>query len=318
MRKSLHVVLVILSLLLVSCGPAATPGVSPQAQSGEVFLVALPRIVIDIDEAGDISVLGIKVADIGRFTGRDLSSVKVDKAIVDRMVAGKLQHVEIRQMGDRLAPFVNGKPLPHIAWTDEALQQTADVLALLNVPNANVLKSVLPIVRRLGLDVVVRFPRGAAAEIPMVDLANPPAPAAPAAAQAPSVLARFEIKYDARGVPAILGITAEQLAALGISLPVALDPSMIQKLQTQNIQNMEINGKASGLTVYVNGNPLPSLVWDQQTLTNAVDLYSQMDPSSPYGELIKMAVPVISNPDVAVLVHFPAAAGQAAVPAKMH
>jgi len=79
-----------------------------------------------------------------------------------------------------------------------------------------------------------------------------------------------------------------------------------------------VRGKTDGLFVYVNGNPLPNLVWDNNLLSSAADLYAQMNPASPYIELAKVLLPSIDNADIAILVHFPLAAGATPIPAQMH
>jgi hypothetical protein len=316
MRKPLWLVLLIVTLLVASCGPAVQPSGNPQTKSGEVFVIALPRIVVDVDQQGNLSIGSLALADLATLLGQNPAAFKIDKSYVDRVLAAGIQNVELRQTGDRLAPFVNAKPLPYIAWTDESLQQAADLAGIFNVSGTNLLRQGLPILRRLGLDVAVRFPRGSSAEIPLADLTT--TSSGSATNEPASVVAHFEIKYDNQGIPAILGISAADLAALGLSLPLGLEPSLIQKLQAQNIQNIELNVKSSGLTIYANGNPLPGLAWDPATLANAVDLYSGMEQTSPYPQLLKMAMPIISNPDVAILVHFPLAAGAQPIPAKMH
>jgi|YNPNPStandDraft_1061719.scaffolds.fasta_scaffold04410_7 hypothetical protein len=318
MRKSLWVLFVIVSLLVAACGPATVPATPPETETGEVFQIALPRVIIDFDAEGVPSVWGMKVADVGRLLNMDLSMLRIDKFYVDWMTAANVQHIDLRYTGAGVALLVNGKMLPHLAMTDEALSSAIDFAKLFNVQGTDLLKKLIPIVRRLGLDITVRFPKQAgAAEIPFasdeVALATAQPEEGPAAA-----IARFEIKYDANGVPAILGISAQDLLALGINLPVALHPTTLATLQYYNIQHMELRGKPDGLYVYVNGSPLPNIVWDNDMLINAADIYAQTNPASPYIELAKTLVPTVDNIDLDILVHFPLAAGATPIPAQMH
>ena len=316
MRKTPWVLMVIVALLLVACGGAVQPSAPAQTQSGETFMLALPRIVIDIDENGSPSILGIKLADIGSLTGQDLSGVRLDKAYVDQLMAAGIQYVEVRLTGDGVELLANGMLLPHISWTDQSLDTATNLAALANVQNLQTIRNLLPVVRRLGLDVAVRFPRAAGvAEIPLGPAQASPAPAA-TTGQPASVVARLEVKYDQNGVPAILGISASDLAALGINVPLALSPSAVQMFQAQNIQNVEIATKPDGLFVFVNGNPLPNLTWNEEMLNNLVTLYTQYDPSTPFAEVLKGAGPFLQNADIAILMHFPLAPGAEAIPAK--
>jgi hypothetical protein len=130
----------------------------------------------------------------------------------------------------------------------------------------------------------------------------------------------FEVKYDANGVPAILGISADELNARGIRLGnYVLAPSAIQSLQAANVQSVELRGKEDGLYVYLNGDPLPNLVWDNTFLANAADVYGQMnDQSNAYVQAVKQLLPMVNKADLGVLIHFPVATTQQPIAVKMH
>jgi len=318
MRKTVWVLFVISALLLAACGPAMQPASGPETETGEVFMIALPRIVIDFDEVGNPSILGLKVADAGRLLGQDLSGMRLNKYYVDWMSAANVQHIELRQTGNGIAFLVNGKLMPLVALSDASLQQAPDFAALFNVQGTEMIKKFMPIVRRLGLDITLRFPKRAdVEEIPLATDEAAMAVAAPEDVPASAII-RFEVKYDDQGVPSILGISAQDLLAMGLNLPVALHPGSLRTMQAQNVQHLEVRGKTDGLFVYVNGNPLPNLVWDNNLLSSAADLYAQMNPASPYIELAKVLLPSIDNADIAILVHFPLAAGATPIPAQMH
>jgi hypothetical protein len=123
-------------------------------------------------------------------------------------------------------------------------------------------------------------------------------------------------------VPGILGITAADLAQMGVGLPLALDKSYLQILQNANIQTIELRGKQDGLYVYMNNDPLPNIVWDETFLNNAADAWVQLNPGAEQVPglvpAVKMAVPLISKADIDIMVHFPVAAGQKPLAVKMH
>lgn len=318
MQKTLWVLLLAGSLLLAGCGPAVQPTAAPETPGGEVFMLALPRLEITFDEVGDPSIMGLSLGQIGTWLNQDLSGMRLNKYYVDWMTAANIQHIEMRAIGDGIALFVNGKPMPHLAWDDASLEQANNIAALFNVPSTNVIKKFLPLARRLGLDIVLHFPlRSDAEAIPLADSGAAMLAAKPEEGPASAVI-HFEVKYDERGVPAILGISAEDLLDLGISVPVVLAPEALHTLQANNIQHMELRGKPDGLYIYVNGNLLPNLVWDNNFLSNAADVYAQMNPASPYIDLVKQFLPMVDNADVAIMVHFPLAAGATPIPAKIH
>jgi sulfur carrier protein ThiS len=316
MRKTVLVLLTIAGLILAGCGPAVIPQ-NTQTESGEQFVLALPQLVIDFDAAGNPSIMGMDLAAAGAMIGQDLSGMSLNNIyvapgikLVDSLMAANVQTIELRQTGDGVAVLVNGKPLPHIAWTDESLKQMTDVAAMFNVQGLDLLKKVLPIVRRLGVNVVLRFPPQPGAEV--IALTDPTVPLpTPQANDGPdSIVAHMEVKYDGQGVPSILGISARDLQAMGLNLPLALAPSVIQSLQANNIKTMELRSKPDGIFVYANDVALPNLSWDNTMLLNAADLYGQMNPTSPYVAAVKQFLPAINNVNIDLLLHFPTADGQ--------
>jgi len=217
---------------------------------------------------------------------------------------------------------VNGMMMPHLVWKNGELQAAGEMARLVGGPQgaavADMLQKLAPILQRLGLSVVVEFPVAegteeialATDEVVMADPATPSGPA--------SAVMQFEVKYDDQGVPSIMGISAQDLAALGINAPLALAPAAIQQAQANNIQNLEVRSKGDGLYAYVNGVQLPALAWDEQMLSDAVDVYGRMNNIPPtYLDVIKQFLPMLSRTDVAVMVHLPIAEGQEAIPAKM-
>lgn len=319
MRKSVLAVLLIIGILVAGCGPAMVPTAAPQTESGETFVIALPRVVVTFDADGKPGVEDLALEDIAATLGMpiDLSVYRIDPFYVNWMTTTGIQHIELRQTGNSLALLVNGIPMPHVNWSDASLTQTADLAPMFNL-QGDILKKFVPMVTRLGVAVVLKFPAdGAAIPYASDEVA---ATAAMPASDPTAALAHFEIKYSDQGVPAILGISAQDLQAMGINAPLALAPSYIAMLQANNVQNLQLKSKNDGLYVYVNGIGLPNVVWDKTMLGSATEVWAQMNPgvASNYVELINEFAPLISNADVSVMVHFPVAAGATAIPAVMH
>jgi hypothetical protein len=207
--------------------------------------------------------------------------------------------------------------MPHVGWSDASLNGASEFVKLFNI-DGDLVKKFTPIVSRLGVAVALQFPvRADVQAIPLA--ADEVALAAPQPEDVPpSVVVRFEVRYNAQGIPAILGISAQDLLAWGINMPVALQMETLTALQARNVQHMELRSKADGLTLYVNGNALPNIVWDNQMLSDAAEVYAQTNPASPYIDVVKQWVPFVDNLDIGILVHFPLAAGAQPIPAKMH
>ncbi len=317
LRKS-WVLLLVLVLVLVGCGKPVEPPEPSTTQSGEVFQIALPRIVIDVDNAGNPSVLGLGPAVL-KGMGVDLAGMQVPVTTVEQMANANVQHIEIASVGDRLVFLVNGEPMPHLGWNADSLQQGLHLADVLGVQNAELYKKLLPLVTRLGLNIVLRFPTpSGAAEVPLSEPGAAKKTTITPTTEAASLIAKFEVKFDENGVPGIMGISGNDLAALGAGAIGGLSPDMIAKLQAGNIQNMELSMKPDGLHIYVNGESLPVAMWDTALLKNVVDVYSQLSPEAALLPVIQAFLPYLDRADVGILLHFPAAAGQEPIPAKMH
>ncbi len=131
MRKAVWVpVVLVIVLLLSGCGAAQPPTTS--SQGGGTFMLALPRVVVDLDQNGNPGVFGLNAAQIGAFLGSDLAAMKVDPKMVKQMMDTNVQHIEMRQVGDALVLLVNGKPMPHIGWSDQTLQTAMSVAGALD------------------------------------------------------------------------------------------------------------------------------------------------------------------------------------------
>jgi len=308
-------------LTLAACGPAMLPTTSPKTESGDTFLLALPRLEIEFDKEGNPMVLGMKLADVGVLLNQDLSGIRLDPGLVAWMTNADIQHIEMRQTGDGVALMVNAKRMPHISWDDKSLAQAIDLVLALDPANESLyttIRKLLPIVSRLGLDVVLRFPlQPTAKPLPLADPADVMAKANPSKDPA-SFIFKFDVRYDAQGVPSILGITGYDLAALGLPLPLALDPTMRENLQSKNIQFLELRTTPIGLYVYVNNNPLPSFTWDKQMLKNVAEIYTQMNPGSPIIPTVNQILPMLDTLDIGIMVYFPLAPDAKPIQAQTH
>jgi len=313
MRRLLLVVLA-LSLLAAGCsGPAVPSPRSAIEDLGEKFQISLPRLTVDIDADGTPSILGISPAILS-LVGVDTEAFKFPAETVARLSEANIQHIEIAVVDGGLRIWVNGEALPFVQTDQDSLQRAVQLMGALDVGPASTLERLLPVLTRLGLDVVLRFPaQPGAAQIPLTTVGEARQPDLTPLAEPASLVARFEVKYDEEGNPSVMGIDAGQ--AIG----QVLSPELIQKLQAENIQTLEIRNKPDGLTIYINGEPLPTLKWDTELLGNATDLLTGYLPSdSALLPLLQAFLPTIDRADIDILVHLPLAPGREPLPAMMH
>ncbi len=322
MRKPIVVLLAIASLILAGCGPAIMPSAAPKTADGEQFVVALPRIVLAFDANGKPGVEGLPVEQIANSLGYplDLSAYRIDPNYINWMTSSNIQHIEIRQTGSGLALVANGLLMPSVKWQDGSLEATAGLVRMLGPQNeqlANLLQKLAPIVQRLGLSIVLKFPlQAGAAEIPLASENIVMATPVPTSGE-PSAIMQFEVKYDDQGVPSIMGISARDLAAANINAPLALAPYAIQQAQASNIQYLQLRSKGDGLYIYLNGTSLPAVTWDKTSLSNTLDVVQKLYAVYPIDwNLIRQFVPLLSNTDISILINLPLAPGATPIPIK--
>lgn len=319
MKRNLWLTLIILLVLMTSCsGQPTVPADAPAPGTGEIFQIALPRLVIDLDRDGVPSILGISPTILKAFNV-DVSGMAVPADTVNTMMEANIQHIELAAVGDRLVIMVNGKPMPQLGWSEASLQRALKLAGVFDVQNTETISKLMPWVTRLGLNIVMRFPRDGAAEIPLSTPGAAKALTISPLTDPPSLITKFEIRFDADGTAGILGVTTRDLGNLlgGASIG-GLDPQTLLKLQGGNIQHMELRNRPDGLHLYSNGEPLPTLIWDTQLLSNLVEVYGQLDPQGALKPLIDVLVPTMDRADIGLLMHFPLAPDAQAIPAQMH
>ncbi len=317
MKRTSWVSLLLLVVLLAACGgPAVQPSTGATRGGEGVFQIALPRLVIDVDSQGNPSIMNMSPALLKAF-GVDTSGFQVPPQLVETLTKADIQHIEIASVGDRLVLFANGQPLPHLGWTQESLNQALKLATALNVQNAEMLNKLLPLITRLGLDVVLRFPvQSGAAAIPMTEAGAAKSLQVSPSTDAASIIARLEITFDENGAPGLMGLSAQDL--MGVASLPQLSPDLIQKLQGGNIQHLELRTKPDGTYIYANDAVLPTLIWDTKLLANLVAVYAKVAPDNSLLPLIQNIVPYLDRADVDIMLHFPVAAGAAPLPVKMH
>jgi hypothetical protein len=288
-------------LLLGACGAATVPATDETTDSGQRFLISLPRLVVDVAEEGHPSVNGLSSDAVNAvLPGAPLPDFSVNPFYVDWMTNTSIQHLEFASTDDGVFIFANGEPLPYLAWDGDSLANLGTMAGIANLPYGNLITKLIPIVQRTGLNIVLRFPtQEGAEEIAIRDPSIAPEAMQPATEEtAPSFVTRIDVNYDANGVPTIAGINSRDLAEAGVFLPIELTPQTLQQLKSNDVKELRFVTGPKGVFVTVNGEALPQIAWNSSLLSNSADLYAQMNPDSPYIALAKLLLPELANLDV--------------------
>ncbi len=307
-------------LLLTACGAEPTQ----VAEQDGGFLLALPRVTIQIDEQGVPSVAGmspemLKTATFGQV---DLTGVKLPQEYIDWFMRTNVQHIELVHKDDGLFMFVNGQPLPHVGWTGDKLSsmsEMAGAVGLLDQRTAKVLSILVPFAQRMGLDLAVKFPVAPGNEEIALRDPKQPIPEAPSAEESAMAKVRAQLKYDDNGVPTILSVSTRDLEdAFGVSMrSMELPADSVKMMEDRGIQHITVRAMPNGLFVWVNDAEMPGFVWSNDFLKNAASLYGQMyytDEYAPVRQAVSMLLPLLNKVDAEVVLLFPLPNGVKAIP----
>ncbi|MCD6290122.1 MAG: hypothetical protein J7M34_06420 [Anaerolineae bacterium] len=324
LRQSLIWVLVLSLLVTFSTagGALAAPPAAPLAQGEEpAFRLELPRIVVTVDEDGYPSVFGLSVKDIQNMTGMDMSMARVPANIMQMAAQAKIQHFEVAINDKGLFLFANGKPLPYIAWDQESLKDLVDALQAFQVQNAALIGRFVPFLPYIGISLAVQFPlpEGETAvpmrdpkDLSLVDIKT----ARGEVTGGPSVIFHAVVDVDEEGVPSIMGVSVRQIEQeTGMNLSSARVPTnLMAQLSAGGIQHVQLKTWPDGLYLYLNGKPLPRLVWDSAHLATLSKILPGLLAGQPWAPLAGKVAGGLQTADVQVTVRFPVPSGAKELP----
>jgi len=121
------------------------------------------------------------------------------------------------------------------------------------------------------------------------------------------------IDFDSNGVASIGGVPAADMgASVGVDLStLSLSPDWVNYFSMTDIQHLQINNAVGGLTILVNGQPIPSLEWDQNSLVATAGALQSLGIALP---VLDKVLPLVQQLGIGVIVRFPVQAGAAVIP----
>lgn len=122
------------------------------------------------------------------------------------------------------------------------------------------------------------------------------------------------IDIDAEGLPSVGNVPLAQLGASfapGMLDTVVVPAEMVSLMTASNIQHIQIDNAPSGLLLLINGQPIPSIRWDGQILSDTGGLIAYLGAGTA---VLEKMLPVLANLGIGVIVRFPVADGTAAIP----
>jgi hypothetical protein len=127
-------------------------------------------------------------------------------------------------------------------------------------------------------------------------------------------LPRIVVTIDQEGFPSAFGLSVADIQRMtGMDLSMARLPADTMQLIAQaGLQHFELVINGQGLFLFANGNPLPYLSWDQESLTNLASALQAFQV--PNAGLIGQLVPFLQYISIPLVLQFPVPEGATAVP----
>jgi hypothetical protein len=122
------------------------------------------------------------------------------------------------------------------------------------------------------------------------------------------------IDYDAAGEPSVGGIPLSQFSGIippEVADQLVLGPDMVSQLQGYNIQNLQVNNRTDGLDILVNGLEVPSVSWDDESLSSLMAVAGVVSPEMA---ALEDLLPMLTNLGFAAVLRLPAAEGAEVAP----
>ena len=112
------------------------------------------------DEEGAPSMFGLSAKDLQTLTGMDLTALYMDEATLNLLTSSNIQHIALEMAPDGLFVYVNGMTLPHLAWDEQILANTADLYAQMNPdsPFTEFVRQILSLLTTSDVNIIAKFP----------------------------------------------------------------------------------------------------------------------------------------------------------------
>lgn len=316
-RLLLILALLLVVVLITGCGAAAEEDVAKPL---------LPRLEVSFDDQGFPTVLGIPLGMVSNLVGMDISGITLPAELVQQLQDANIQHIELVMTEPALYFFVNGQPLPYLSMDEESWETLGQVAELLGVPVWDTIQTVREnFLSRIGVQLALKFPlQPGAAEIPLREegqIVEVDVDEARAAAGTPALAFQTAISADADGNLTVAGVPLKnlQLALALAGVPVeltgvSLNPDTIATITAANVQHFQAETEPEGLYLYVNGQELPRLTWDEERLSNLVALVKALEPDDSDQHWIDMLAPLLLESDIEIALFLPRPAGVTETP----
>lgn len=146
------------------------PGAVAEMAASEASPSIVFKAEVSYDNTGVPTLKGFdySAAQLAEMSGIPaLNMVALPPALIAQMQALNIQHVEIRSRSNGIFIYVNGMEMPHLAWNDALLADSAGLYAQMNPgsPLIELVNFLAPALAAADVNMIVNFPVAAGAMV---------------------------------------------------------------------------------------------------------------------------------------------------------
>lgn len=120
------------------------------------------------------------------------------------------------------------------------------------------------------------------------------------------------LDFDAEGKASVGGVPVADLNPSLAALDTMIGPETVAMFTEKNIQHIQISTTPTGVDILVNGQAIPSLGWDGESLGGAQQLLGMLDNESL--AMVQSLLPQIADIGIGVTLRFPPSQGADVIP----
>ena len=227
-----------------------------------------------------LSDLPVGIAEDGSitFSGMAIPGATIPAETLTRLTEAGIGSVGVAATDNSILLAVNGQSLPKISFSPDGLNTVANLAGSLAGVQPAMITGGLQALANAGLSTSITLPGGEAAPAP-----TEPTFAAPDLGDVPMPTIKVAATVQDGQITSVGGLSAEQLAALGVALP-ALPANINDTLQSFGAQQVDIVTEPNRLRIVLDGQDTINLEYDQASLLNAWNLAKPQLAGGPLGD----------------------------------
>lgn len=232
------------------------------------------------DVATKLSDLPVGIAEDGSitFSGMAIPGATIPAATLTQLTDAGIGSLGVAATDDSILLAVNGQSLPKISFSPAGLDTVANLASSLAGVQPAMITGGLQALSNAGLSTSITLPGGTAAPAP-----TEPTFTAPDLGDVPTPTIKVAATVQDGQITSVGGLTADQLAALGVALP-ALPANINDMLTGFGAQQVDIVTSPNKLSILLDGQDTINLEYDQASLLAMWNLLKPQLAGSPLAD----------------------------------